>query len=550
TLNPGYLQTARSVGNWIAENLLDDDPSGFGGYFNGYDDGTRAFNRGKSVENNADIFAAFDYLARLELARGDFQAARTWQTRAKAAGDFVMAMFDPAGGRFFAGTVPAGTAPSPGIVPTGPQRGNDVTNVFDYLDANTIPVLAMACSAEYRDAIDWRRPVQFVLDNFARTVVARGRASGVDETFQGFGLTRQPADGIAWEFTAQAVAAMRHVDRVYNETNFDAAADQYLSQLRHAQLEAPFGDGQGLVAATLQAGQNRPLEGLVTPFQTIYQRVGLAATSWAAMADLGTNPLQPDITPGVIVAVNDAYQVVAGETLTVAAPGILANDTNPCGHPLQVVNPGSIVLSGPGTLTVNADGSFTYVAPADARGQTATFQYQATDGVIVSNVATVTITIPTDPPVAVDDSFSVTAGQTLTVAAPGILANDTDPQGNPLQVLNPAAITLASGQGTLAVSADGSFTFTPAAGFFGLATFLYQATDGVENSNVATVRINVTPVPPPPGVPAFAVGSDVGGGPHVRLFDTRGDVVGDFFPFFPTLPGGARVATGDVTGDG
>jgi len=72
------------------------------------------------------------------------------------AGDFVMALFDPALGRFYAGTVPPGTAAGPGIEPTGPQRGNDVINVADFLDSNSFTRWPWRGTARYGNQIDWR----------------------------------------------------------------------------------------------------------------------------------------------------------------------------------------------------------------------------------------------------------------------------------------------------------------------------------------------------------------------------------------------------------
>src|SRR5262249_4711856 len=91
------------------------------------------------------------------------------------------------------------------------------------------------------------------------------------------------------------------------------------------------------------------------------------------------------------------------------------------------------------------------------------------------------------PPVANDDSYSA-QGQPLTVAAPGVLTNDTAPSGNPLsavKVTDPA-------NGTLTLNANGSFTYAPNSGFSGTDTFTYRASDGVLNSNTATVSITVT----------------------------------------------------------
>ena len=92
------------------------------------------------------------------------------------------------------------------------------------------------------------------------------------------------------------------------------------------------------------------------------------------------------------------------------------------------------------------------------------------------------------PPVANNDAYTTGQGQVLTVAAPGVLGNDTSPSGNPLsaiKVTDPA-------NGTLMLNADGSFTYTPNAGFSGSDSFTYRASDGTLNSNTATVSITVT----------------------------------------------------------
>ncbi len=51
--------------------------------------------------------------------------------------------------------------------------------------------------------------------------------------------------------------------------------------------------------------------------------------------------------------------------------------------------------------------------------------------------------------------------------------------------------------GTLALAADGSFTYTPASGFVGQDSFTYKANDGSLDSNVATVTISVLDTKPP-----------------------------------------------------
>ena len=101
------------------------------------------------------------------------------------------------------------------------------------------------------------------------------------------------------------------------------------------------------------------------------------------------------------------------------------------------------------------------------------------------------------PPVAVNDSASTAAGTPVTIP---VLANDSDPDGDPLTVTN----LTQPANGTAQVNANQSVTYTPAAGFTGSDSFTYRARDGQANSNVATVAVTVTPDDPPPGgAPVF-----------------------------------------------
>jgi hypothetical protein len=285
-----YSTAATTIGNWIYLNLADTSTSGYGGYFTGYPDqgAPKVLQKSKSTQNNADIYAAFSQLAALNSVSGDAEAASLWLDRANMAGDFVMQMFDPASGHFFAGTVPAGQQAGPGVNPTGSTKGNDVINTFDFLDAQTLPTLALAQSPRYRNQIDWTRPISWIVSPlFQRTV--RANSNGF---VQGFDLidssehASQDIQGVAWEFTGQAVEAMQFVDAITGSSQFASNIPNYLGQLQQAQSSAPFVDGLGLVAATLQNGDAvQPNEQcLLTPFQCIPERVGLAATAWETFA--------------------------------------------------------------------------------------------------------------------------------------------------------------------------------------------------------------------------------------------------------------------------
>ena len=109
---------------------------------------------------------------------------------------------------------------------------------------------------------------------------------------------------------------------------------------------------------------------------------------------------------------------------------VLANDSDLDGDTLLL-----IAASGPahGTLAMNRDGTVTYTPAANYNGADS-FTYKANDGTADSNIATVTVTVTAvnDAPVAVADSYSTNEDTALTVAAPGVLANDTDVDGGTL----------------------------------------------------------------------------------------------------------------------
>ena len=102
-------------------------------------------------------------------------------------------------------------------------------------------------------------------------------------------------------------------------------------------------------------------------------------------------------------------------------------------------------------------------------------------------------------PVAADDSYTTARGSfQLTVAAPGVLANDSDAGGHPLTAVEVSGV----GHGVLALNANGSFTYTPTPGYAGPDSFTYKANDGELDSNVAMVHVEVRPRPGGPRLDA------------------------------------------------
>lgn len=105
-------------------------------------------------------------------------------------------------------------------------------------------------------------------------------------------------------------------------------------------------------------------------------------------------------------------------------------------------------------------------------------------------------------PVAVDDSYTVNEDALLTEAAPGLLANDTDADLNPLKSVGDAAPQHFK---LFSILSSGSFRYRAATNYNGSDSFTYHANDGTANSNVATVNITVTPVN---DAPSFTKGAD------------------------------------------
>jgi VCBS repeat-containing protein len=219
-------------------------------------------------------------------------------------------------------------------------------------------------------------------------------------------------------------------------------------------------------------------------------------------------------------AANDTYSTTEDTPLNVAMPGVLGNDTDPDSSTLTAT---LVAGSGPahGTLAFNRNGSFTYTPAANFNGTDA-FTYRAGDGTLDSNLATVTITVTAanDAPTAAADAYGTSEDTALTVAAPGVLGNDSDPDGDALS----AVLVSGPSHGTLTLQVDGSFIYTPAANFNGTDDFTYQAGDGSFALDLAAVTLTVTAVNDKPTV-TVAPGGTCGRDDHSgTLTLTVGDV--------------------------
>jgi gliding motility-associated-like protein len=200
------------------------------------------------------------------------------------------------------------------------------------------------------------------------------------------------------------------------------------------------------------------------------------------------------------VAVADAYSTVKGGTLTVSAPGVLNNDSDPDVNPItafKVTDPAN------GTVTLNANGSFTYIHN-NGTSTSDSFTYKVNDGIVDGNTVTVTITINASntPPVIVDIPKTGIVDQPVTFTAGDFTSKFTDPNGD---ALNKIRIVTLPPSGTLRLNgviitigqeipvADlPNITFVPPTGFSGgPISFQWNGSDGTDYASVPK-NVNIT----------------------------------------------------------
>jgi Bacterial Ig domain len=160
-----------------------------------------------------------------------------------------------------------------------------------------------------------------------------------------------------------------------------------------------------------------------------------------------------------------------------------------------------------GTVTMTAFDEATVVAES-SRTLSSTLTSLSTAG---SHITSVRVASPANvlvmddlvwssPPVATGDSYSVAQGKTLVSGSPGVLANDSDADGDPLT----AELVGGAGHGTLDLHPAGDFTYTPSPEFSGQDSFVYRAVGAGTKSAPTTVTITVTPTPTPTLAPTLA----------------------------------------------
>ncbi len=255
------------------------------------------------------------------------------------------------------------------------------------------------------------------------------------------------------------------------------------------------------------------------------------------------------LTGSAPVAIADAYSTPVGEALVVTAPGHLGNDYDPDGDPVEWI---SYTFPSNGTMTgTTSDGGFTYTPNPGFTGQES-FDVTITDGNGNFDVGRIVITVipsPELPPVAIPDVFITQQGQALTVSPPGHLANDYDPDGDPVEWIS---YTFPANGTVTGTTSDGGFTYTPNPGFSGIENLTVTITDGNGGIAVGQVTIFVEKNLPPVAVPdVYVTNQDeplviADPGHLANDYDPDGDPVEWISYTFPTL----GTVTGTSSGGG
>ena len=293
-------------------------------------------------------------------------------------------------------------------------------------------------------------------------------------------------------------------------------------------ITAEIGDGAGTLGGTLTASTG----GGSTATFTNLRITGAVGVRTLLFTSGALTPAESDnitITVGppssLAIQAGDNQTALAGAAVAVD-PAVIVTDAG--GNPVSGVDVEFAVTAGGGSVdpatvttgsngiatvtnwTLGAAGVNTLVASAPSAAGLGTETFDAT------------ATAVNQAPAAQPDGFAVDEDQTLTVNADGVLANDSDGDGDDL--------TAVLGQGpssaqAFQLNADGSFSYTPAADFNGSDSFTYQASDGQAQSGLVTVTITVNPVNDDPGFQA---------GPNQQVSSLSSIVTGVSVPAWAT----------------
>ena len=328
---------------------------------------------------------------------------------------------------------------------------------------------------------------------------------------------------IVWENPNWQVNEWNHVAATYDAST-DTAKLYFNGVLRNTkELRAePFTTSVALsLGATAADGPKRYLNGSLDEVR-IYESVLTEQEILDIMNPVDEQHMPDAQDDGLYASEEDGILTVA------ASNGVLANDSDPDGNDILIVSNFDRASQHGAAVRVNNDGSFEYdpsisnILNALSVGETLddSFTYTASDGHGGADDATVTIRITgvNDVPEAQPDGLyaSKEDGILAVAASNGVLANDSDPDGNDILIVS--NFDRASQHGAaVRVNNDGSFEYDPSisnilnALSVGEAlddSFTYTASDGHGGADNATVTIGIAGVNDAPDVALLSIIDD------------------------------------------
>jgi RHS repeat-associated protein len=203
------------------------------------------------------------------------------------------------------------------------------------------------------------------------------------------------------------------------------------------------------------------------------------------------------------VAVSESY-LVHGRLEMPATGGLLANDSDPDGDLIFVEGDNRFpITTAHGNIKYNGDGSFTYTPNVGYVG-TDSFTYRVCDNWDCSqSTATATFNVQNDPPNATPDFYSIQ--KQFHLDAPGLLANDSDSDGDPIRISGDLRLPFQTAHGIILLESSGAFTYTPNFGYIGTDSFSFTVCDNLEACSGETVTFDIVNAAPDAGPDIYKV---------------------------------------------
>jgi hypothetical protein len=233
--------------------------------------------------------------------------------------------------------------------------------------------------------------------------------------------------------------------------------------------------GNGTLANTTSSGGNSAFSTATDTASLVINAVNDAPTATNLSApETYTEDTLLNLTD---IVVSDVDNATITATLTLSNPSAGSLNTATSGAVTSTYNTGTGVWTASGaSANVNTLLAGLTFTPSLNFNSSFSIYTSVSDGVAAPLTGTKEISsMPvSDPPIATNDNYSTSEDVPLVIAAAGVLTNDTDADG---QTLTAALVTNVT-QGSLTLSANGAFIYTPPTNYFGFVSFSYVAVDG------------------------------------------------------------------------